>query len=235
MKRILLTGIALFVAATISNATQPLGLPLDISGITAVAIGGEASSLDITTAPDRPYLATLIRRRSGWFARWNSIWSYDDCSSSSRMWIEGTLLHIDVGLPTWFGVSDCSYDINLNVKKDAAVAIHQQALSARLTGQFSAVTIESKAADVVLSGYAETISVNSDALRLGIVLDSPGTAQAVTVNARMLEADLDFSAAPQLAYAVTAKASFVDTSRLSTPGAPVRLTIAGELVHATIR
>ncbi|WFR95484.1 hypothetical protein [Rhizobium tumorigenes] len=235
MKRILLTGIALFVAATISNATQPPSLPLDISGITAVAIGGEASSLDITTAPDRPYLATLIRRRSGWFARWNSIWSYDDCSSSSRMWIEGTLLHIDVGSSTWFGVSDCSYDINLNVKKDAAIAIHQQALSARLTGQFSAVTIESKAADVALSGHAETISVNSDALRLGIVLDSPGTAQAVTVKARMLEADLDFSAVPELAYAVTAKASFVDTSRLSTPGAPVRLTIAGELVHATIR
>ncbi len=235
MKRILLTGIALFAASTVVNATQPQGLPLDISVITAVAIGGEASSIDITTAPNRPYLATLIRRRSGWFARWNSIWSYDDCSSSSRMWIEGTLLHIDVGSSSWFGVSDCSYDINLNVKKDAAVAIHEQALSARLTGQFSAVTIESKAADVALSGHAETISVNSDALRLGIVLDSPGTAQAVTVNARMLEADLDFSAAPHLAYAVTAKASFVDTSRLSTPGAPVSLTIAGELVHATIR
>lgn len=235
MKRILLAVIVLFaVWITLGDTATRADAPLDISAITAVAISGEASSVDITTAPDQPYQASLTRHRKGWFARWNSIWSYDDCSDSSRMRIEGSLLRIDAGLSTWFGMSDCRYEIRLNVRKDIAVAIHQQALSARLSGEFSAVTIDAKAADIAISGHAGTIALNSDALRVG-VFAATGQPQAVTINARMLEADLDFAAAPALAYSVTAKASFVDAARSSVPGAPVSLAITSEFVHATIR
>ena len=236
MKRILLAAVILFgVWITLGDTATRADAPLDISAITAVAINGEASSVDITTAPEKPYRASLARHRSGWFARWNSVWSYDDCSDSSRMRIDGSLLRIDVGMSSWFGMSDCRYDIRLNVPRDTAVAIHQQALSARLGGEFSAVTIDAKAADISMVGHAGTISVNSDALRLRMGLDKSGKPEAATISARMLEADLDFAAAPALSYTVTAKASFVDTARSSTPDAPVSLTITGEFVHATIR
>jgi hypothetical protein len=220
---------------TVGNATETSEAPLDLSGITAVAISGEASSVTIRTASDEAYQATVKRHRSGWFAKWNSGWAYDDCSASSRMWIEGALLRIDVGIRTWFGVSDCSYDINLNVRKQTAVAINQQALQADLSGEFSAVTIAAKAADITVSGRADTVSLQGDALRIGLAFNGPEQNEAVTIDARMLEADLDFSAAPSLAYSVTAKAAFVSSARHSTPGAKPSLTVAGDFVHATIR
>jgi len=236
MKRLLFGVIFVSTAGmAIGNAMQISDTPLDISGITAVTISGEASSVDITTAPDAPYRATIKRHRSGWFAQWYSGWAYDDCSASSRMWIEGSLLRIDVGIWTWFGVSDCRYDINLNVKKQTAVTIDQQALRAGLTGDFSAVTIAAKAGDIIVSGHADTVSLKGDALRVGLTLKTTAQNEVVTVDARMLEADLDFTAAPALAYSVTAKAAFVDSARISTPGARPLLTIAGDFVHATIR
>lgn len=217
-------------------AAAPLDTaPLDISAITAVAISGDASAVKITTAPDGPYKATVKRHRSGWLAEWTSGWAFDDCGASSRLWIEGTLLRIDVGTAAWFGVSNCRYDINLNVRKETGIAIHQQALQADLAGDFSTVTIAAKAADIDISGHADTVSLQGDALRLRLTFDAATQNEAVSIDARMLEADLDFSRAPALAYSVTAKAALVDSARISTPGAKPSLTIAGELVHATIR
>lgn len=149
-----LTIICAVTSAALADAAQPLE-PLDLAGVTAVAISGEASSIDITTAPDAPYQATLKRHRSGWFGWWRSGWAFDDCNASSRQWIEGTLLRIDVGLSPWFGGADCSTEINLNVRKQAAVAIDQPATQAKLSGDFSALTIAAKAADVAFSGHAE--------------------------------------------------------------------------------
>jgi hypothetical protein len=221
--------------ATAGSATQGSDAPLDISGITAVAISGDASSVKITTAPDGPYQATVKRHRSGWFAEWTSGWVFDDCGASSRMWIEGTLLRINVGIGAWFGVSNCKYDINLNVRKQTGIAIHQQALQADLSGDFSSVTIAAKAADIDIAGHADTVSLHGDALRLGFTFDAATQNEAVSIDARMLEAVLDFSRAPALAYSVTAKAALVDSARISTPGAKPSLTIAGDFVHATIR
>jgi hypothetical protein len=221
--------------ASVGHATEGQDLDLDISGITAVAIGGEASSVMITTAPDAPYRGTVRRHRSGWLWEWSSGWAFDDCSGSSHMWIEGTLLRIDVGISRWFGRSDCSYDINLNIKKQTAVAIDQQALQASLSGDFSTLTIAAKAGDIGISGRADTIALRGDALRVNLVLKPMIDNEVVAIDARMLEADLDFSAAPQLAYSITAKASLISSARKSVPGAKPTLTIAGDLVHATIR
>lgn len=236
MKQIIFS-LMLFAGTHVATgrATQISDAPLDISEITAVAISGDASDVKITTAPDKPYQATVKRHRSGWFAAWTSGWAYDDCSVSSRMWLEGTLLRIDVGTGRWFGVSDCSYDINLNVRKQTTIAIHQQALRADLSGDFSALTIAAKAGDIAISGHADSVSLQGDALRVGLTLKTTAQNEAVTIDARMLEADLDFSKAPTLAYSVTAKAALVNSARLSTPGARPSLTIAGDFVHATIR
>jgi hypothetical protein len=235
--RQLFFGLILFATAgaTAGSAMQGSDAPLDISGITAVAISGDASSVAITTAPEQAHQATVKRHRSGWFAQWNSGWVYDDCSASSRMTIEGSLLRIDVGMRTWFGMSDCSDDINLNVKQNTTVAIDQQALKADLSGDFSALTITAKAGDIALSGHADTVSLRGDALRVGLAFQGAEQNEAVTIDARMLEADLDFSAAPSLAYSVTAKAALVSSARHSTPGAKPSLTVAGDFVHATIR
>lgn len=241
MQRLVLGLILLATARVVTgNATDISDAPLDISGVTAVAISGDASSVSITTAPDEPYRARLAGHRSGWFARWISGWAYDDCSAASRMSIEGTLLRIDVGQSTGFGTADCRYDINLNVRKQTAAAIDQQAMRANLSGDFSTLTVTAKAADISFSGHAETISLQSDALRAALVFkpaaqEDTELKEVVRIDAKMLEADLDFSAAPLLAYIVTAKAALVDTSRKSTAGGNPSLAITGDFVHATIR
>lgn len=236
MKQVYFGLIVLVIAGTAAgHATESSDAPLDTSGVTAVAISGEASSVVITTAADAPYRATIQRHRTGWFGSWSSAWVFDDCTASSRMWIDGTLLHIDVGPPRWFAISDCRYDINLNLRQQAAVAIRHQALKADLSGEFSAVTIDAKAADVSVSGHAATLLLRGDALRVGLVFKGSDQNEAVTIDTRMLQADMDFSAAPALAYVVTAKASFVDSLRKSAFGAKPSLAITGDFVHATIR
>lgn len=236
MKQYLFASILVITAgANASQAAETLDAPLDISGVTTVAIRGDASSVTITTAPEAAYQATVRRHRSGWFAYWNSGWTYDDCNASGRMRIEGSLLHIDVGMKTWLNPSDCSYDINLNVKKDTAVAIDQRALQANLSGKFSALTIAAKAADIVFSGQADSVSLQGDALRIGLAFKTIEQNEVVSIKAGMLEADLDFAAAPLLAYTVTAKAAFVSSARKNIPGAKPSLTIAGDFVHASIR
>jgi hypothetical protein len=106
------------------------------------------------------------------------------------------------------------------------VAIDKQALQASLSGDFLALTIAAKAGDMGISGRADTIALRGDALRVNLLFKVTFGNEVVAIDAHMREADLDFSAAPQLFYAVTAKTSLVGSARKSVPGAKPTLTIA---------
>ena len=105
------------------------------------------------------------------------------------------------------------------------MAIDKQALQASLSGDFSALTIAAKAGDIDISG-ALTRSRCGATLRVNLSLKPTIGNEVVATDAHMLEAALDFAAAPQLFYAVTAKASLVSSARKRVPCAKPTLTIA---------
>jgi hypothetical protein len=77
MNPLLFALIFLTSAVAASSEETDIGNQLDLSSATAVSITGEASTVDLTTLDDAPYVAAIDTRRSGWFSLWNSIWSYN--------------------------------------------------------------------------------------------------------------------------------------------------------------
>ena len=71
--------------------------------------------------------------------------------------------------PSWFGLSDCVNEIRINLPKEGTVAIKQDALQARLSGDYAAITLAARAADVALDGHATAIDLRGAAMRAGHV------------------------------------------------------------------
>jgi len=213
---------------------------LDTTDVTRVEVTGESSSLKLTTAADMPYRAIAEGRRSGWFSRWYSSWFFDDCPSSTDMRIEGSTLRVDVrppawSSPTWFGLSDCVNEIRINLPKEGTVAIRQQATQVRLTGDYAAIALAARAADVALDGHATTIDLRGTAMRAHIAFDAVRQDETITIAAQSLDTDLDFRKAGPISYTVAAKAALVDSALANTPGAKPALSIEADYVRATIR
>lgn len=218
---------------------------LDTADVTRVEITGESSSLKLTTAADMPYRAVAAGRRSGWFSRWYSSWFFEDCPSSTDMRIAGSTLLVDVrpsawsshvwSSPSWFGLSDCVNDIRINLPKEGTVAITQDALQARLSGDYAAITLAARAADVALDGHATAIDLRGAAMRAHIAFDVIRRDETISIAVQSLEADLSFGKAAPISYTVAAKAALVDSALPNTPGAKPSVTIEADYVHATIR
>lgn len=228
-----------------SAAAAPDASGLDTADITRVEITGESSSLKLTTAADMPYRAVAAGRRSGWFSRWYSSWFFEDCPSSTDMRIEGSTLLVNVrppawssrawSSPSWFGLSDCVNEIRINLPKDGTVAIKQDALQARLSGDYAAITLAARAADVALDGHATAIDLRGAAMRAHIAFDVIRRDETISISVQSLEADLSFGKAAPISYTVAAKAALVDSALPNTPGAKPSVTIEADYVHATIR
>ncbi|PZM07611.1 hypothetical protein [Rhizobium tubonense] len=227
----------IFLASAVAASSEETDLEnrLDLSSATAIAITGEASTIDLTTLEDAPYVAAIDSRRSGWFSFWNSIWSYDDCRSSSRMRLDGSTLRVDVSPSPWFGASDCVVAIRANIKKESAVSIEQKALKATLSGNFSSVDIESEAADIGFVGHAKNVDIRGKATRANLVFDAIHRDETVAIDSKMLDVYLGFGSATAISYLIDAKASFVDNALPSTPGAKPSVVIRGDFVRSTIR
>jgi hypothetical protein len=236
MKRLADTALTLCLAAlACGGAAWPEERSLDLAGITLVDISGAASTIRLETSQSGPQQATVGNRWDGWFSGWYSSWFFDDCGAMTRMRIEGSRLMIEAPPASWFDRSDCTADIRATLPPGTAVSIAQSATQARLSGDFSAVTIESKAADIDLRGHADDVSVRGDALRVNLVYDRTDKDEVVRLDGRLIEADLDFGGVPAIDYAVEAKASWVTHTPELVPGARPLLRIKGDLVHATVR
>ncbi|MGM4911819.1 hypothetical protein [Rhizobium sp. 768_B6_N1_8] len=207
----------------------------DLSGVRAIAISGDASSINITTRSDQSYGASLSGRRKGWFSSWYSSWYFADCRDNSAMRVEGTVLHIDIAASSWLDPSDCMIEVNANVPAGAALRIDQSAFTARLTGHFSELAIAGKAADITLDGHAGGIDIRADALRASLDFDRVEADERVSIRARALDAYLGFGDNASVDYKVTAKASWVDALKPSVSGAMPRVEIDGDFVRVRIR
>lgn len=198
---------------------------LDLAGVTAIIITGEASSVKLTTSGAEPYQATIGSRREGWFASWYSSWFANDCRTASDMKREASTLRINVAPLSWLDPSDCRVEINANIAPESSVSIEQAALLA-ITG---------KAADVSLEGHASRIDLKGEALRANLAYGSVRKDETVAIAGKALDATLTFGRQVQISYSVTASASFVDSSLANTAGAKPSIVIKGDFVRATIR
>ncbi len=221
-------------ASALPDKVSTTAIP-DLSGVRAVAISGDASSINITTRSDQPYGASLSGRRKGWFSSWYSSWYFADCRDNSDMRVDGTVLHIDIAASSWLDPSDCVIEINANVPAGAALRIDQSAFSARLIGRFSELAIAGKAADVTLDGHASGIDIRGDAVRASLDFDRVEADENVSIRARALDAYLGFGDNVPVDYTVAAQASWVDARQPSVPGVKPHVEIDGDFVRVRIR
>ncbi len=212
-----------------------VGETLDVSAIRSVVITGDASSIRITTDAGEPYQAETRGRRDGWFSRWYSSWFFNGCEDQSRMRIDGTTLNIAVASTRWFDLSDCSPEVSANIPAGGSVEIDQQAVMARLEGDFARLGLTSKAADLTLSGHASTVKIDSAALRAHLVYDMLRDDETIDVTAHSVDSYLDFGKPVPVDYTVTANASLIDSARPSVAGAKPAVTIKAEYARTTIR
>lgn len=211
------------------------GKTLDLAGVSAVVISGEASSVRLTTSASAPYQATIGSRREGWFARWYSSWFANDCSLANDMKLEASTLRIDVAPSSWLDPSDCRVEISANIQPESSVSIDQAALQASMVGSFSTIAINSKAADVSLDGHASTVELKGDALRANLAFGSVRQDENIAITGKALDATLSFGKGVAVSYSVAATASFVDSTITNTAGAKPSVVIKGDFVRAIIR
>ena len=235
MKSAILALLSFAGAALASPASGDAGKTLDLAGVSAVVISGEASSVRLSTSASGPYQATIGGRREGWFARWYSSWFANDCSLASDMKLEASTLRIDVAPSSWLDPSDCRVEINANIQPESSVSIDQAALQANMAGNFSAIAITSKAADVSLDGHASTIELNGDAVKANLAFSSVRQDENIAITGKALDATLSFAQGVAISYSVTATASLVDSALANTAGAKPSVVIKGDFVRATIR
>ena len=235
MKSAILALLSFASAALALPASGDAGKTLDLAGVSAVVISGEASSVRLTTSASGPYQATIGSRREGWFARWYSSWFANDCSLASDMKLEASTLRIDVAPSSWLDPSDCRVEINANIQPESSVSIDQAALKASIAGNFSTIAISSKAADVSLDGHASTVELKGDALRANLAFGSVRQDENIAITGKALDATLSFGKGAAISYSVTATASFVDSTLSNTVGAKPSVVIKGDFVRATIR
>ncbi|QND68146.1 hypothetical protein HB777_32180 [Mesorhizobium loti] len=235
MKSAILALLPFAGVALASPGTGDAAKTLDLAGVTAVVITGEASSVRLTTSATAPYQATINSRREGWFAGWYSSWFVNDCRTASDMKREASALRIDVAPSAWLDPSDCRVEINANIPPESSVSIDQAALRAKMIGNFSAITITGKAADVSLDGHASTVDLKGEALKVYLAFANVRQDENIAIAGRALDATLAFGQQVPISYSVTASASFVDSSLPNTARAKPSVVIKGDFVRATIR
>jgi hypothetical protein len=115
------------------------------------------------------------------------------------------------------------------------VEVDQQASRLTMDGDFSTVSIHSRAGDIALRGHASTLSVSGDALRALIDYTRVQHDETLAFQGQAMDLDLHMPAATPIHYLVEAHASLVNSSLPNTPGALPSITVRGDMVRATIR
>ncbi|MBB4000848.1 hypothetical protein [Aureimonas pseudogalii] len=182
---------ALPLFAMAGEPAPPTG-NLDVSGVTAIRIVGEASSINLTTIESEPLTATFSGQCTGWFANWYSSWFYNDCRTASRMAIEGTTLTVEARPSSWLEPSDCRVELKANMKEGISVAVEQAASQVRLAGEFSTLVLNAKAAAFTMEGHAASVRLKSDALRSHLTFARTEKNETIVIAAHSLDTSLAF-------------------------------------------
>lgn len=232
-----LVALLLAISALPAVAADPEHL--DLTGVTAISITGDASAIKLTTADDAAYEATLNVRPAGWFSRWSWGWPggwsggwFAGCGSAGRMRVESGTLHVTVDASSW--MDDCVVELTANLPRASSVAIEQAAAEISLEGDFSTVSLDSKAADFTLRGHADALKLKGDALRSDVTFEEVRNNETIAIAAPLLDMRLSFVSGTTVSYNVTAAASLVDSALANTVGAKPAIDIKAGYVRARI-
>lgn len=228
-------GAALIIASYVASSRATEGPTLDLTAIRSVKITGDASWINVTTDGARPLLAQLGATRQHALFHWTSGWFGNDCTVASRMHVEDGTLMVEAADSSWFGFSDCTPTIALNLTEGAALSVEQHAADVRFNGQFSDVSFKGHAADFKFDGHARAVSLSADAIRATLTFNHPEKTESVDLTSEALDATVAFGPGVPVDYRVDAKASMVDTQKVSTPGALPRVRVTGKFVRFTLR
>lgn len=227
--------ILLFTTLTPVAAKAETAAQLDMTRIKQVTITGESSRLDFTTLDTVPYAATITGTRTSWLASWYSNWFSNRCETKTTTEIKDQTLTIDVTESPLLSLSDCEVGIIVNLPKGADISIEQHALLARFSGEYRSIRINANAADFSLDGYASRLDINGDAVRSDVRFERSSKNETIRLESRALDAAFSFLKDTPISYAVDAKASFIDSKLMNTPGAKPSIDIKSDYVRATIR
>lgn len=206
---------------------------LDLSGIERVEIAGDAAMVRLTARPGVGAQARLTERRIGWFARWYSSWFFNDCRTGSRLWVEGTVLHVEAHSPSLLESSDCAVELIASLPPEVSVEITLAAVDARLEGRFAALDTQTRAGDLTLTGAVERIDLRGAALRARLDLsDAP---RRVNLAVGSLDAEITLPAQASVGWQVDAKAALVDTTRANDRDGATQLRVAADYLRLAIR
>lgn len=208
---------------------------LDLMNVRSISISGDSSAIRIRASDDVVHEARMDGVRHGWFSDWSSGWFGSACPATGTMRVDGDTLYIHAEDATLFGFTNCSARIQVAVGKDVAVIIDQPAAQIRLNGDYSTVTLKVHAADLSFDGHANTMTLASNAMRSNLTFTRVERNEAVTIDCESLDAFVNFGGSSPLDYQVEAKASLIDATQPSVPGAMPRIRITSKFVRATIR
>ncbi len=222
---------ALLALSGCTNGTQMSEKSVATEGIEAVRISGDASLIRLTTQDDQTMQAIMTAKPSGWL----SGWFYNDCKAKGDMVVTGQTLLITSRNSDWYDLSECSTDLQINLPRNASVMIDQPAFKADLQGQFSGLDIDTRAADIALSGSAQTVKIRGDAFRTRLQFDDTARPEQIDIAGRALDTSLQFPKGTAVSYRIHAKASMFDSKLPNTPDAKPEILISGDAVRTKIR
>lgn len=217
------------------RASDAISGPVDLTGVTRLAVTGAASDISISTRGDGAREAVLSGTRHGWGAIWRSGWFAGDCTGQARMTRDGDTLTVDMGeRGGFFGWNDCTLSLNAQLAPEAMVSIHQNASRIRLSGDFSVIDVDSDAGDFAFSGHAASVAATGAALRALLAFERVTNTEEIRISGKMLDATVRFLTPTPISYGVEAIASYVDSALANTPGARPDIRIRGEMVRVRI-
>lgn len=220
------------------RASDAISGPVDLTGVTRLAVTGAASDISISTRGDGAREAVLSGTRHGWGAIWRSGWFAGDCTGQARMTRDGDTLTVDMGerggFFGWNDWDDCTLSLNAQLAPEAMVSIHQNASRIRLSGDFSVIDVDSDAGDFAFSGHAASVAATGAALRALLAFERVTNTEEIRISGKMLDATVRFLTPTPISYGVEAIASYVDSALANTPGARPDIRIRGEMVRVRI-
>ncbi len=222
---------AILTLSGCSNETSPSEKTVATDDIKSVTISGDASLIRLTTQDDQTMQAVMSAKPSGWL----SGWFYNECKASGDMVVTGQTLLIKAHNSDWYDLSECSTYLQINLPRNAHVTIDQPAFKADLQGQFSGLDIDTRAADIALSGSAQTVKIRGDAFRTRLQFDDTAQTEKIDIAGRALDTSLQFPKGTAVSYRIHAKASMLDSKLPNTPDTKPEILISGDAVRTEIR
>ncbi len=214
-----------------NNEPSPATKSVATDDVNLVKISGDASLIRLTTQEDEKWQSIMTAKPSGWL----SGWFYNDCKAKGDMVVTGQTLLITSRNSDWYDLSECSTDLQINLPRDASVTIDQPAFKADFQGQFSGLDIDTRAADIALSGSAQTVKIHGDAFRTRLQFDDTARPEQIDIAGRALDTSLQFPKGTVVSYRIHAKASMFDSKLPNTPDAKPEILISGDAVRTKIR